>query len=431
MKFLEMRRLEKQSLWFGQRGMNWHISVATYLKDGKTETVTFIHVFDQCNQDAATTMAIITAVMENIKKLIPAITHVYFKTDNAASYHGNLSVFVATEFNKSTTFDIRIKRWDFSDPQAGKSICDRRAAHVKSQLRYRVCSGMDILNSNDFVNAAESSDIHNTTFIDTLPLPFKTNCPSIQDVSLLHNFYFTDSGNGVRVWRQYEVGIGRYIPLDSFNMSSFKAPDLIEVRKTEIKSKPIVPPRQPRPERVYEEENTLILNDSKMIPCPDADCLRTFFTHGQMTRHVDIGNHTYPVDNFTRRERVRLTYISKVSLPNSAIPALSCQVVTQQVSQLKKGFALKERKSTKKFNEKQKGYLIEKYMIGEATGRKFKAAEVAELMKEDGRFSLEEFLSEDQIKGFFSRYTSKQRVQDPGTNETERTNIKAIAKKTK
>jgi len=44
---------------------------------------------------------------------------------------------------------IKIVRYDFSDPQAGKDLCDRRIATVQSHVRYNINEGYDIKSASD------------------------------------------------------------------------------------------------------------------------------------------------------------------------------------------------------------------------------------------------------------------------------------------
>ena len=66
-----------------------------------------------------------------------------------------------------------------------------------------------------------------------------------------------------------------------------------------------------------------------------------------------------------------------------------------------------------RFNAKQKGYLDEKFKIGEQSGHKADPAQVAKDMRharqEDGnrRFTVDEFLTPQQIKSYFSRAAAK------------------------
>jgi len=44
---------------------------------------------------------------------------------------------------------IKIVRYDFSDPQAGKDVCDRRTATVQSHVRCNINEGHDIKSASD------------------------------------------------------------------------------------------------------------------------------------------------------------------------------------------------------------------------------------------------------------------------------------------
>ncbi len=50
-----------------------------------------------------------------------------------------------------------IRRFDFSEPQAGKSVCDRMAATIKGNVRRYVNEGNNCETSVDFVQAAKST----------------------------------------------------------------------------------------------------------------------------------------------------------------------------------------------------------------------------------------------------------------------------------
>jgi hypothetical protein len=295
-------------------------------------------------------------------------------------------------------------------------------------LRFQVSSGHDITCSKEFVDAAEASSIYNTIFIDTLPLPSKAECQAVHNISMLNNFVFTQSG--LRAWQQYGIGKGEFFPLSYFNLNNFQSPQLLEVRKSKMKLKPQAAEKSKRKKRELEEEmSPLVYNHTNMFPCPDPYCQSMFIKHGNMNRHMDFGAHKYNENTLSRSDRVRLLYEKKMLLPNSACPAMSSENSKKAVSNVKMGFALKVKKACKRFNEKQREFLIDKYWVGETTGRKFKASDVAKLMRTDGRFEKNEFLSEEQIKSFFSRYSSKQKCVSAIANENLRVKLKNLVKK--
>ena len=52
MKFLQLRYREKQSDWYGKRGLSWHMSsVISHSQSDKAEVISYAHLFDQCAQD--------------------------------------------------------------------------------------------------------------------------------------------------------------------------------------------------------------------------------------------------------------------------------------------------------------------------------------------------------------------------------------------
>ena len=93
------------------------------------------------------------------------------------------------------------------------------------------------------------------------------------------------------------------------------------------------------------------------------------------------------------------------------------QTAANQLS-LAMGWALKNSQSSRtRFSEKQKNYLLSKFLIGEQTGRKVNAASVARSMVSardtngERLFTSAEFLTGQQITSYFSRLASKRKGQ--------------------
>ena len=53
MKFLQKKYREKQSKWFGKRGINWHVScvILKNTADDSLQVQAYVHLFDSCAQD--------------------------------------------------------------------------------------------------------------------------------------------------------------------------------------------------------------------------------------------------------------------------------------------------------------------------------------------------------------------------------------------
>ncbi|KAK3734708.1 hypothetical protein QZH41_011296 [Actinostola sp. cb2023] len=78
MKFLQIKYREKQSDWFGKRGLSWHIStvITKNVSTGSVELKSYAHLFDSCQQDWYAVCSIIENTLKAVKKEHPQITRV-------------------------------------------------------------------------------------------------------------------------------------------------------------------------------------------------------------------------------------------------------------------------------------------------------------------------------------------------------------------
>ena len=61
------------------------------------------------------------------------MTTAYLRSDNAGCYHNVHLLLSLREVGVRT--GVRPVRYDFSEPQAGKDICDRKTAAMKAQIK--------------------------------------------------------------------------------------------------------------------------------------------------------------------------------------------------------------------------------------------------------------------------------------------------------
>ena len=61
------------SSWYGKRGINWHVTIATFQNDDKLQTHTILHVFDSTAQDADTSNAVLSDSMDMLHPLKPCL----------------------------------------------------------------------------------------------------------------------------------------------------------------------------------------------------------------------------------------------------------------------------------------------------------------------------------------------------------------------
>ena len=63
----------------------------------------------------------------------PAITRVYYRSDNAGCYHSSSIIQAAAEIGRCS--GVSISRIDFSDPRAGNAHATAKQQHLKDTLK--------------------------------------------------------------------------------------------------------------------------------------------------------------------------------------------------------------------------------------------------------------------------------------------------------
>lgn len=214
MKFLPKKYRESQSDWFGKKGISWHIAVATRKVQGQVQTLTFVHIFQKCPQDSPVVQSILDDVVKQLKTNFPEIDKIYLRQDNAGCYHCIATLLAIQQI--STTYRVQM-RIDFSDPQGGKGVCDRKAATIKNAMRVHIDSGHDVQTASQMKEAIESSNFPGVRVIlcDLPSVP--TSVPAKWDgVSFINNIEYGKTD--MRVWREYGIGEGKLIKMSTFGL---------------------------------------------------------------------------------------------------------------------------------------------------------------------------------------------------------------------
>ena len=135
--------------------MSWHITVATWRAENQElQMMTFVHVYQTCNQDSCTVLSIMKDLIEKLKSHLPQLKTVFYRQDNAGCYHCGAMI-VGASFAGCCS-GVSVKRMDFSDRQGGKGPCDRRAASIKSHMRVYLNQGSNIDIAKEMVDAIQS-----------------------------------------------------------------------------------------------------------------------------------------------------------------------------------------------------------------------------------------------------------------------------------
>jgi len=103
---------------YGKRGVPWHITHVTARNARGYRTRLYVHAFDYVAQDAYTVISILDNVLHCIKQEMISVQRVFLRSDNAGSYKSALTITAIPALSKK--HGLMIKRWDFSEAQAGK-----------------------------------------------------------------------------------------------------------------------------------------------------------------------------------------------------------------------------------------------------------------------------------------------------------------------
>ena len=165
--------------------------------------------------------SIIEHTLSFLKILNPDITEVFLRSDNAGCYH--CAYLLLSLPSLGDRVGVKISRYDYSEPQAGKDICDRRIAAVKSHMRRYVNEGNDVKSAEDMKKAIESYGGVKGCYAAVCEVKSSAQTMTkhtMQGVQSLHNFSY--EAGGMRAWHAYNVGPGKYF--DGKKLARFGTP---------------------------------------------------------------------------------------------------------------------------------------------------------------------------------------------------------------
>ncbi|KAK3745252.1 hypothetical protein QZH41_010884, partial [Actinostola sp. cb2023] len=302
MNFLPSSFRETQKDWFGKRGKSWHVSVTiTKQNDGELETKSFVHVFEQCTQNWFAVISIIEHTLTTIHKNNPAFNEAFLRSDNAGCYHCGFLALSLPSLGQRT--GVTMRRYDFSDPQAGKDVCDRRIAVLKSHIRRYVNEGYNVHTAADMKTAMDSYGGVKGCYVAVVATNEKCQTMtkhSLTGIQTFNNLLFESSG--LRVWKAYNIGPGKYFTASQLEkmgepqratkltvLQDFSDPEH-EVGRV---SRKLQPAKAGEP--VVEEEDEVVEEntDSKgdaLFSCPEVGCVKTYLSHRSLQNHLGGGH---------------------------------------------------------------------------------------------------------------------------------------------
>ena len=133
----------------------------------------------------------------------------YLRSDEAGCYH-NSSLLAALR-DVGSRQGIDVVRYDFSEPQRGKDVCDRILCPMKAAVKRYCNEGRDILTAQDMQTALKERPVRGTTAgvfcMNDKNISLKLK--KTPNFSALYNFEFTPGGP--RMWKAFKIGAGKLI----------------------------------------------------------------------------------------------------------------------------------------------------------------------------------------------------------------------------
>ena len=407
MKFLPVQYREQISDFFGQRGRSWHISavISRATVESKYEVECFVHIFNNCSQNSFAVLSIIENLLHKVKQEYPVVTTVYLRSDNAGCYHNGPLLLSLREVGVRT--GVRPVRYDFSEPQAGKDICDRKTAAMKAHIKRWVDERHDVVTAEDMKAALEShGGIKGcrAAVVDVDTTRERNKDSKIPGISVLNNFQYEELG--IRVWKAYDVGPGRLIPYSGLG-----------VRPQGDTGLRVMKPFSQAPHRGSLGES--VRHQFEIYSCQETGCVLTFKTQAEADNHMDTGKHRLEVDCESTYDRVRRKWAAIVTGVTFAldVPSASSQgedsgSAVSGYDPRPLGWTLKVTKRPTRMTDNVKTLLMKKFEEGARTGNKADPVQVAREMKTirnkhgELTFKPEEWRTAQQISSLFSRQTA-------------------------
>ena len=196
--------------------------------EGQLELLTFAHNFRSCNQDSSAVVAVMEDVICQLEVVMPNLTRVFYRQDNAGCYHCGATIDCAS--NSGSRNGVQVERLDFSDAQGGKGACDRKAATIKAHMHVFLNAGHDIDSAEQMYDAMTSDGgvpSLSVTLCESVSIQSSVNC-KIEGVSLISNIKY--SSEGIRVWRAFNIDPGRLIRPQRVPVSLPQLPSLLVLK---------------------------------------------------------------------------------------------------------------------------------------------------------------------------------------------------------
>ena len=199
----------------------------------------------------------------------------------------------------SKKVNINILRYDFSEVQAGKDICDRNIAPMKAHIERYINEGNNVLTADDMDTALESYNGVRGCYASVLKIgdmPSSRETLRWPGVTNYTNFCFEEAG--VRSWIAYNIG-------DQFHTYA------------KLIKQPLGPLITTYTVGQYNEPKVLTgairqQRDDVQFSCTESNCVKTFPTDELLTHHLAAGRHMFRPLKESRFDQIARQWAEKI-----------------------------------------------------------------------------------------------------------------------
>ena len=346
------------------------------LETNRLEVCTYAHLMDSCTQDWFSVLSLLENLLQVLHQNNVKISKVYLRSDEAACYHNNF--LPASLKDLGQRVGIKVMRYDFSEPQHGKDVCDRILCPMKHAIQKYCNEGHDILTASDMRRALLERPVSGTTAsvnrIDYSSITIKVK--NIDGISTYHNIEFEDTG--IRVWKAFGIGEGRLLPFKDILIN----PQL----STNIQQEEEFSKNESRPVKPDERRNT----EDGLFECSVVGCGKVFRRFEDIELHLDVGKHENTVQSESLYDQLRRDWAEKFlnidcrkkSKNAGVVKSMGAVSSVQNACENRMGWALsKSRAGSIRFSQNVRDYLTERFDLGEITGMKSNPSDVENDMR--------------------------------------------------
>ena len=183
-----------------------------------------------------------------------------------------------------------LNRYDFSEAQFGKDICDRIISPLKSALRRYCDEGNDIMCAADMYTALKARPVKGTTAAvrELEPNQRVITNDRIAGFRSFHNFTYRPEG--LVAWQACGIGPGKVIKWEDLNIS-FRGATFAKDVSSQTGLSPVSPRCMKLPGAVKNESDTDDSGHPVEFECKDPGCPHPFSSLDAVQDHTCFGEH--------------------------------------------------------------------------------------------------------------------------------------------